>query len=155
MTGLSKPYFASKDFCAASEIAFSAVNGPPGINRIAKNVTVITTHTVKMANPTLFNMYINVFELISSHLFSYFATKLYTSIQFFASIFTDLSIHFGKLLIEKINSTPLWILILQIHESPTVEFNPSDFSAIIFSTNMVASSRQEGFLYEQSKTFNP
>lgn len=59
------------------------------------------------------------------------------------------------MLIEKINSTPLWNLILQIPVLSDMEFTLSESSAILFYTNMVASSRREGHFYEQSKTFNP
>ena len=50
--------------------------------------------------------------------------------------------------IAKLNSTPLWNLILQICDSLSVEFNPSKLSVILFYTNMVASSQREGIVYE-------
>ena len=56
MTGLSKPYLASSAACAASEIAFSPRNGPPGTIRVTKNVTVTTTQTVTIASPMRLRM---------------------------------------------------------------------------------------------------
>ena len=47
---------------AAGETAFSLRKGPPGMMRVTKNVTVITTHTVKIASRIRLRMYIRVFE---------------------------------------------------------------------------------------------
>ena len=55
---------------------------------------------------------------------------------------------FEKDSIEKVNSTPLWNLTLQIFLSSIVEFNLSKLSVRILYINMTVSSQQEGSTYE-------
>ena len=52
------------DACAAAEIAFSPMKGPPGTACMTKNVTVMTTHTVTIASRILFKTYFSVLEFM-------------------------------------------------------------------------------------------
>ena len=49
-------------------MAFSLMNGPPGTARITKKVTVMTTHTVRIARAIRLRMYIRVLVFMEPYL---------------------------------------------------------------------------------------
>ena len=74
---------ASSAACAAGETAFSLMKGPPGTARMTKKVTVMTTHTVKIASPIRFRIYSRVFELIFSTALCLFDYSFQKPVTFF------------------------------------------------------------------------
>lgn len=79
---LVQPYLASSAACAAGETAFSLMKGPPGTARMTKKVTVMTTHTVKIASPIRFG-YTQGFELIFSTALCLFDYSFQKPVTFF------------------------------------------------------------------------
>ena len=65
-SGLSSPYFASREACTAGVTAFSPMKGPPGTACMIKNVSVMTTQIVNTAKMIRFTKYFRVDGFILS-----------------------------------------------------------------------------------------
>jgi hypothetical protein len=70
-SGLSKPNFASRAFCAVGLIAFSDRNGPPGTIFIKKKVMVATANIVITASNNRFITYLIIGLLLLSQVFNH------------------------------------------------------------------------------------